>query len=230
MDVLVSKPDFQKSMKICDRLPCPENLPKLSVPELPLDADETIDRRIVKNDERIRNDQRCSVSIISAMSTSLDVVLQLKDTVPELVPVADLLLDGISLASFLHHDLTSMRRKGVQQLVNPSYMDMFSGKSSEPDLLLGKSSIAGRIKNREEMSKIKAKLKKPEVNTTQKRDFRKGGEFARRKFREPRPWNKTKEEFKRRYSSPKGAYRKVQQDRAQGNQKRPQQQQNFKRN
>lgn len=77
----------------------------MSIPELPLDADQTIDKKAVKNDERIRNEENV-LSIISAMSTSLDVVLMVKDSVPELGPVGDLLLDGISVASFLHHDFT----------------------------------------------------------------------------------------------------------------------------
>lgn len=41
-------------------------------------------------------------------------------------------------------------RKGFKQIVNPSYGDVFTGKSNDPDMLVGKS-IADQIKNSEEI-------------------------------------------------------------------------------
>lgn len=104
-------------MEICDKLPRPDNIANLTIPELPTDADKTIDGKVVKNDERMKNDQKCSRSIISAMSRSLDVILKFKDSVPELILVGDMLLDGLHLAVFFSPRFSSMESEKMDEAV-----------------------------------------------------------------------------------------------------------------
>lgn len=48
MEGLLTKPDFPKIMKVCEKYPRPENVPSLVIPDLPKDVDKTIDARAVK--------------------------------------------------------------------------------------------------------------------------------------------------------------------------------------
>lgn len=215
LNVFLSKSEFIKTMKVCDKYPRPSNIDQLNVPELPKDASKIIDQKAVKNDDRFRNDQRCTSALFGALGKSLDVVLTLKEKVPELVTVGDMLLDSLQMTGFIHQDFTNIRLKGFKQTVNPSYEDVVSQKPDEPGMLLGKTPIGEQMKSCDEINKLKAKFKKPDqqAQNSSKRDFRKGGEYKRKRFgREFKPRGRKREDRRTRYFSPKGTYRKTQQE------------------
>lgn len=212
VDVCIQKSDFAKAMKTCEKYPKPSNLIHLSIPELPKDSSQTVEQKLVKNDEKLQNDQKCTSAIIGIMGQALDVVLKLRDSVPELIKVGDMLLDGVQVAGFLHQDLTNMRIRGFKQTVNPSYAGVFSAKPDEPDMLLGKTPIGEQIKTVEELNKLKAKLKKPETSSSQsKKDFWKGGDYRRSREYRQRP--RRRDDRRSMYFSPKGKQRRFQQER-----------------
>lgn len=227
------KSEFLKTMKICDKYPRPMNIEQLSIPELPKDANRIIDPKAVNNDNRLVNDQKCTSAIFGALSKSLDVVIKLKDKVPEMIDVGDMLLDSLQMTGFLHQDFTSIRLKGFKQNVNPSYVDVVSQKPEEPGMLLGKTPIGEQMKSCDENNKLKAKFKKPDhTQSTQpagRKDFRKGGEYKRRQnnreFRPRKPHGR--DDRRTRYYSPKGNYRKNQQDVQKQDEKKSQ---NFRKN
>lgn len=214
LNVFLAKSEFAKTMSVCEKYPRPSNIDNLSIPELPRDANRIIDGKVVKSDERMMNDQKCTVALFGALGKSLDMVLKLKDKCPELVEVGDMLLDGLQMTGFLHQDFTTLRLKGFKQTVNPSYGDVVSQKPEEPGMLLGKTPLGEQMKSCEELNKLKAKFKKPEQHAPnmQRRDFRKGGEYkGKQQFK---PNNRRRNDRKTRYYSPKGSYRKGQQETA----------------
>lgn len=215
LNLFLAKSDFAKTMKICDKYPRPENI-NLGIPELPKDATKIIDQKAVKNDDRFKNDQKCTAALFGLLGKSLDSVLKLRGKIPELVEVGDMLVDGLQLTGFLHQDFTSIRVKGVKQTVNPSYGDVVTQKPEEPEMLLGKTPLGEQMKSCDEINKLKAKFKKPEPQsfTNPRRDFRRaGGEYKKKPFkRDFRPRNRKREDRRTRYFSPKGSYRKGQQD------------------
>lgn len=100
VDMCVRKSEFLKMMKTCEKYPKPSNLVNLSIPELPKDSNQTIEQKVVKNDEKLQNDQKLTSAMISVMGRALDVILKLKEKVPELIPVGDMLFDGVQIAGF----------------------------------------------------------------------------------------------------------------------------------
>lgn len=92
----------------------------------------------------------------------------------------------------------------------------FSAKPDEPDMLMGKTPIAEQVKSVEDLNKLKAKLKKPVTRVTQQhhvsRDFRRRGEYQRRQARSQRYYSRRRDDRRTRYFSPKGNYRKGQQE------------------
>lgn len=143
----LAKSEFVKTMKLCEKYPRPSNIDHLSILELPKDANKIIDHKAVKNDERFINDQKCTTALFGALSRSLDSVLKLKDKVPELMEVGDMLLDGLQMTGFLHQDFTTIRLKGFKQTVNPSYGEVVTQKPEEPGTLLGKTPIGEQMKS-----------------------------------------------------------------------------------
>lgn len=211
LNLFLAKSEFAKTMKVCEKYPRPSNIENLAIPELPKDANKIIDQKSVKNDERMMNDQKCTSAMFAALGKSLDVVVTLKDKCPELVQVGDMLLDTLQMTGFLHQDITNLRLKGFKQTVNPSYGDVVSQKPEEPGMLLGKTPLGEQMKTCDEINKLKAKFKKPEPHAQAgpRKDFRKGGEFKKKPFR---PNNRKRDDRKTRYFSPKGSYRKNQQE------------------
>lgn len=61
LNVFLSKSEFVKTMKLCDKYPRPSNIDQLNIPELPKDASKIIDQKAVKNDDRFKNDQKCII-------------------------------------------------------------------------------------------------------------------------------------------------------------------------
>lgn len=177
LNLFLAKSDFNKTMKVCDKYPRPENISQLSIPELPKDAGKIMDQKTVKNDEKLQNDQKCTMALFSVLGKSLDTVFKLKEKMPELVQLGDMLVDGLQLTGFLHQDFTSIRLKGFKQTVNPSYGDVVAQNPEEPDMLLGKTPLGEQMKSCDEINKLKARFKKPEAHPSssgQKRDFAKG--------------------------------------------------------
>lgn len=215
LNMFLSKSEFAKTIKVCEKYPRPDNITHLTIPELPKDAEKIIDHKAVKNDDRFKNYQRCTVALFGLLSKSLDSVVKLREKAPELVEVGDMLLDGLQITGFLHQDFTTIRLKGMKQTVNPSYGDVVSQKPEEPEMLLGKTPIGEQMKSCDEINKLKAKFKKPEsqTNSATRKDFHKGGEYKKRQFnRDFKPRNRKREDRRTRYYSPKGTYRKKQQD------------------
>lgn len=215
MTAFLTKVDFAKVMKVCEKYPRPENAPMLVIPELPEDADKMFDAKTVKNDERLKNDQKCTLAMFSGMAEVLDTMMVKKDKDPDLIKSADVLIDCLMMCGFVHNDFNTIRLKEVKQNINPTYLDLCAPKTDDRSKLLGKTSVAEHVKSCEELNKLKMKLKKPDPASTRK-DFRKGGEYRRHQsmnrdgFRNKRRFNKRK-----RYYSPRGSYRKTQQDNAQ---------------
>lgn len=228
LNVFLAKSEFAKTMTVCDKYPRPVNLENLAIPGLPKDANKIIDQKAVKKDERLMNDQKCTVAMFGALGKSLDMVLSLKDKCPELVQVGDWLLDSLQLTGFLHQDITNIRLKGFKQTVNPSYGDVVTQKPEEPGMLLGKTPLGEQMKSCEEMNKLKAKFKKPEhqPQNVQRKDFRKGGDYKRKQ--QFRANNRKRDDRKTRYFSPKGSFRKNQQETAHRQEEK--QNQNFRKN
>lgn len=230
LNVFLAKSEFVKTMKVCEKYPRPANVDLLTIPELPKDAEKIIDQKAVKNDDRLKNDQKCSAALFCVLGKSLEKVMKLRESVPELIEVGDMLLDGLQMSGFIHQDFTSIRLKGFKQTVNPSYGDVVSQKPEEPDMLLGKTPLGEQMKSCEEINKLKAKFKKPDsANLPQKKDFRRGGEYKRKQFgRDFKQRNRRREDKSTRYFSPKGNYRKNQQETAQKQEERKNQ--NFRKN
>lgn len=215
LGLFLAKSDFAKTMSICEKYPRPDNISQLTIPELPKDANKILDQKAVQNDGKYKNDQKCTVALFGLLSRSLDSVLKLKEKVPELVAVGDMLVDGLQISGFLHQDFTRIRLKGMKQTVNPSYGDVVAQDPEEPEMLLGKTPLGEQMKSCDELNKLKARFKKPEPQTSSanRRDFQKRGEYKRKPFnRDFKPRNRKREDRRTRYLSPKGAYRKNQQD------------------
>lgn len=222
MDWYVSKPEFPKVMKLTEKYPRPENVPSLVTPEVPQDVDKTIDYRVVKEDKKMRNDQLCTAASLASLGAVLDIIREVKDKDPRLVQAGEMVLDSITMLGLVHSDFSSVRLKAFKLTVHPSYGEVFTAKPNEPDMLMGKTPIAEQVKSVDELNKLKAKLKKPEPSQQNQkpRDFRKRGEYLRNQFKQNRPYYPRKrEERKRRYYSPKGNYRKGQQDNKQEDRK-----------
>lgn len=54
-------------MKLTEKYPRPENVPRLSTPDVPQDVDKTIDPKVIKDDKRLRNDQICTSASLSCL-------------------------------------------------------------------------------------------------------------------------------------------------------------------
>lgn len=217
---VLNKSEFVKTMKLCDKYPRPANIDQLNIPELCKDASKIIDQKAVKNDDRFKNDQKCTSALFGALGKSLDVVLKFKEQIPELLEVGDMLLDSLQFTGFLHQDFTNIRLKGFKQTVNPSYEDVVSHKPDEPDMLLGKTPLGEQMKSCDELSKLKAKFKKPDqsAHTSTKKDFRRGGEYRKKPFNrdfKSRGRKNVREDRRTGYYSPKGNFRRGQQEYAQ---------------
>lgn len=218
MEVYVGKPEFGKVIKMTETYPRPQNVPSLVTPDLPQDMDKTIDLKVIKEDKRWRNDQLCTGASITSMGKVMDIVLQVKHLDQRLVQAGDMLLDAITMMGYVHNEFNAIRLKGFKQTVNPSFGGVFTAKPDEPEMLMGKTPIAEQVKSVEDLNRLKAKLKKPDpVPSTQvprQRDFRKRGEYQRRPAKAQRYYNRRRDDTYRRtrYYSPKGNFRKAQQD------------------
>lgn len=215
MDLYVSKPEFAKVMKLSEKYPRPENVPSLSMPDVPQDVDKTVDQKVIKEDKRLRHDQMCTSASLSCLGGVLDIIREEKGTNPKLIKAGEMVLDSITMLGFVHNDFSAIRLKSFKQTVNPSYVDVFSSKPEEPGMLMGKAPISEQVKSLDELNKLKAKLKKPDpnANTAKGRDFRKRGEVQKPHFRNPRGYApRRRDDRRQRYFSPKGNYRKNQQD------------------
>lgn len=216
MDLYVSKPEFVKVMKISEKYPRPENVPSLVTPDVTQEVDKTLDNKVTKEDKRLRNDQICTSAALSCLGGVLDIIRTEKGKNPKLIQAGEMVLDSITMLGFVHNEFTSVRLKAFKQTVHPSYGDVFTTKPHEPEMLMGKTPISEQVKSLDELNKLKQKLKKPESNTGQKsRDFRKRGEYQsqRNQYKSSRPYApRRREERRNRYFSPKGNYRKSQQD------------------
>lgn len=212
----MSKSEFTKVIKVCDKYPRPGNVPELVTPELTQDVDKSIDQKVVKEDKRLKINQMCTTSASAALGKALDMVLVAKEKVPGLGKVGDILVDCITLTGFMHSEYTGIRLKGFKQTVNPYYSEIFAAKPDQPELLMGKAPIGEQIKSCDDLLKIKNKLKKHDTNPVNNRGpFRKGGDFRRRHTggfqRNSRgQYNKRRYEGgrNRTYSQRKGYYRK----------------------
>lgn len=120
----------------------------------------------------------CTSAAITSLGGVLDVIRELKDKNPKLIPAGEMVLDSFTLLGLVHNDFTSIRLKNLKQTVHPSYGDVFCTKPDEPGMLMGKTPIAEQVKSVDELNKLKAKLKRPDsTGTTQKyQDFQRRGE------------------------------------------------------
>lgn len=215
MEVYVGKPDFTKVIKLTELYPRPQNVPSLVTPDLPQDMDKTIDNKVIKEDKKLKHDQMCTAASLTSLGKVLDIILQVKHLDPRLVQAGDMVLDSITMMGLVHNDFNGIRLKGFKQTVNPSFGDVFTAKPNEPEMLMGKTPIADQVKSVEELNKLKAKLKKLESShqpQQRARDFRKKGEYQRRQGKGQRYYNRRREDRSNGYFSPKGNYRKSQQE------------------
>lgn len=214
MDLYVSKPDFAKVIKMSEKYPRPENVPSLVTPDIPQEVDKTLDNKVIKEDKRMRNDQICTSAALSCLGGVLDIIRAEKDKNPKMIQAGEMVLDSITMLGFVHNEFTSVRLKAFKQTVHPSYGEIFTTKPHEPEILMGKTPIADQVNSLDELNKLKQKLKKPETNSGQKpRDFRKRVEYQGNQYKSSRPYAPCRrEERRKQHFSPKGNYRKNQQD------------------
>lgn len=102
---MITRPDFAKVMKVS------ENVPSLVIPKLPKDADKTIDSTVVKYDDRLKNDLRCTLAIFSGMAEVVNLIMACKDKDPILIRAGDILIDCLSMCGFVHNDFNAIRLK-----------------------------------------------------------------------------------------------------------------------
>lgn len=163
MELYIAKPEFVKIMKISKKYSHSQNVPNLVTSDVPHDVDKTIDSKVIKETNRLRNDQICTAITLSSLGGVLDIIREVKNKHPNSIQADEMMLASITMLGLVHNDFSLIRLKGFRQTVHPFYDEIFMKKTDKPKMLMGKTLIAVQVKSVNELNKLKAKLKKPDL-------------------------------------------------------------------
>lgn len=119
-------------MKVTGKHSWPKNVPSLIIPELPKDSDKTTDSKVVKYDDRLKNDQKCTLAMFSGMAEVVDLIMESKGKKPKMIRAGGIHIDFISMCGFLHNDFNSIRLEEFKQTIK-----RLMGKCSQRNLMKG---------------------------------------------------------------------------------------------